>query len=159
MAENHMVSFSLVVLAAVFAVQVHGTDICSKADYGPLCRSVVKGASDPIAAMKTSIEHLMLETQRAKSTSTKLGKSQSMDVCKQNFDDAIYDLEKSLEYLKKNDKPGLKISLSAALTYYVTCDDAVAEGGIMQMAEGLLSTDTMLRHMASNCLYLSTLLK
>ncbi|CAK9316575.1 unnamed protein product [Citrullus colocynthis] len=160
MAEKHLVSFSLVFLAVVvFAGQAHGSAICDKADFPALCRSSVKGASDPKSAIKAAIEHLIFETNHAKDSSQKIGHLKSLSVCKQNFNDAIDDLRKSLQYLKNHDIPSLKISLSGALTDYSTCDDAVVESGDERKASSVLSTDTILENMAGNCLYLATLLK
>ncbi|CAK9316576.1 unnamed protein product [Citrullus colocynthis] len=160
MAGRHLVSFSLVILAvAALTGQAHGSAICDKADFPALCRSTVKDASDPTSAMTAAIEHLIFETEHAKDSSQKIGNLKSLSVCKQNLDDALDDLQKSLQYLKNNDIPSLKISLSGALTDYSTCDDAVMENGDEKKASGVLNTDTLLRNLAGNCLYLATLLK
>lgn len=157
MAEKHMVLYF--VAAAVLAGQADGADICEKAAYASLCRSSVKGATEPAAGLQAAIEHLILETKHAKESSMKLGAMKCLDVCKQNYDDAVTDLQKSVQYLTKNDKPSLKISLSAALTDYVTCDDAVMESGNSKKVGDLMSVDVVLRHMAANCLHLASLLK
>ncbi|XP_038893230.1 pectinesterase inhibitor-like [Benincasa hispida] len=160
MAEKHLVSFSFVFLAvAVFAGQAHGSTICDKSDYPALCRSAVKGASDPESALKAAIEHLISETNHAKESSQTVGNLKSLSVCKQNFKDAVDDLQKSLQHLKNYDLPSLKISLSGALTDYSTCDDAVVDNGDEKKALGVLSTDALLERLASNCLYLASLLR
>ncbi|KGN51780.1 pectinesterase inhibitor 12 [Cucumis sativus] len=160
MGEKHLVSFSMVfLLVAVFISQAQGSALCDEAAFPALCRSTVKGASDPTSALKITIEHLIFETKRAKDSSLKIGSLKSLGVCKQNFDDAVDDLQSSLAYMQKKDIPSLKINLSAALTFYSTCDDAVVESGDQKKASTVLSNDLLLQHLAANCLHLSTLLK
>ncbi|XP_038891721.1 uncharacterized protein LOC120081119 [Benincasa hispida] len=166
MAENRLVSFSLVFLAAatvvLFAGQAQGIDICGEAGYVPLCRSVVKGVSDPAVAIVKAIEHLLFETKRAKAASVKMVNKQAINVCNQNYDSAIDDLEKALEYLKSNDKASLRVMLSGALSFYVSCTDAVMEVtgfGVVKMVSEIVKTDTTLKQLASNCLHIASLLK
>ncbi|XP_008446182.1 pectinesterase inhibitor-like [Cucumis melo] len=160
MGENHLVSFSMVFLfAAVFIGQAHGSSLCDKAAFPALCRSTLKGASDPTSALKNAIKHLIFETRRAKVSSLRIGSLKSLVVCKQNFDDAIDDLETSLAYMQKKDIASLKINLSAAMTDYSTCDDAVIESGEQKKASRVLNTDNLLEQLAANCLYLASLLK
>ncbi|KAA0034294.1 pectinesterase inhibitor-like [Cucumis melo var. makuwa] len=168
MAKKQSVSFSpvfLVVATAVvvlFAGQAQGVDICAQAEYVPLCRSVVKGASDPTVAIKTAIQHLSFETKRAKTASSILGNKQAIDACTQNYDSALDNLQKSLEYLQIKDLPSLRVMLSGALSFYVSCTDAVAEVstfGVVKMAKNVEKTDTALQHLAGNCLHIASLLK
>ncbi|CAK9316574.1 unnamed protein product [Citrullus colocynthis] len=163
MAEKQLVSFSLVFLAAVlFAGQAQGSDICQEAQYVPLCRSVVKGTSDPTVAIKIAIENLLFETKRAKAGSVKLANAQAINACNQNYDSAIDSLEKGLQYLKSKDKQSLQVMLSGALSFYVSCSDAVVEVssfGVVKMASTIMNTDTTLQHLASNCLHVASLLK
>ncbi|XP_023542070.1 uncharacterized protein LOC111802045 [Cucurbita pepo subsp. pepo] len=157
MAKMHSVSFSMIVLVAVFGGQAKGGGPCDKADHVQLCQTAVKGATEPEAALKAAIEHLIVETERAREEAAKLGKMEPLDVCKTNFNDAIRGLKESLNHLKTKDKHSLKTKLSAALTFYVTCDDTLAEGRVVQLASDVLTTDAMLRQLAGVCLYLATL--
>ncbi|XP_004135485.1 uncharacterized protein LOC101212847 [Cucumis sativus] len=170
MAKKQLVSFSpvfLVVAAAaavvvLFAGQAQGVDICVHSEYIPLCRSVVKGASDPTAAIKTAIGHLLFETKRAKTSSVVLGNEQAISACNQNYDLALDNLQKSLEYLQSKDLASLRVMLSGALSSYVSCTDAVAEVssfGVVKMAKNVEQTDTTLQHLAGNCLHIASLLK
>ncbi|XP_022983388.1 uncharacterized protein LOC111481993 [Cucurbita maxima] len=167
MAENRLVSFSLLFLAAVAAAtlscngQAHGSDICDKADYVRLCRFAVKGSNDPRVALKNTIEVLMSQTESAKASSQRLGNSQFIAVCTENFDSAIDDLVKSLQYLESNDKASLQSSLTGSLSFYVTCKDTLVEGGdgVMKLASNLLIKDDMLQRMGANSLYLASLLR
>lgn len=174
MAIKHYISFSLVFLATttfLLAGNTHGhglllhghahglrigkRDLCRKADYKPLCRSIVRGQSDPRAAVGSAIYQLIFQSRQAMRLADRLGKSPYAKSCKENFDDAIYNLNTCLQNLRKRDKASLNINLSAALNDYVTCDDTFSESG---RSNPLRKTDALLRHMASNCLYLSTLI-
>ena len=130
-------------------------DLCKKADYPALCRSVVKGLVDPSTAMETSIKQLMVETKQAMSVA-KRQKSSAMDVCIEVYDDAYSNLETCLSSLKSHDKGTLNINLSAALTDYVTCQDAIAEKGL---SSPITRNNNLLSQMTTNCLYLSGLIR
>ncbi|KAB1202710.1 hypothetical protein CJ030_MR7G024230 [Morella rubra] len=166
MAMKHYTSFSLVFLATITGLLAGGADagehsdntkdLCHRADFQPLCRSVVKGLNEPHAALESAINQLISHSHRAKGLAGRHGKSQNVDVCKENFDDAIFNLKTSLKNLKTRDLDSLNTNLSAALSDYVTCDDAFTESS---QNNPIGDTDTLLRHMASNCLYLSSLLK
>jgi hypothetical protein len=159
MAFKHYTSFSLVFLATatiLLAGHAHGTkDLCQEADYKALCRAVVKGLSEPHAALKPAIHLLIIESRRAFELADKQGKSMNVPVCKQNFDDAIDNLQKCLKNLKNRDFPRLKINLSAALSDYMICDYAIT---VSAFNNPISKNTALLRHMASNCLYLSSLL-
>lgn len=131
-------------------------DICKKSDYPGLCRSVVKGLKTPTVAIEAAIRQLMSETKQAMAVAQRQKSKPGMDVCYENYDDAYSNLETCLSNLKTHDKGSLNINLSAALTDYVTCDDAVAEVG---GPSTLTRTNVMLREMASNCLYISSLIR
>ncbi|XP_022991039.1 uncharacterized protein LOC111487748 [Cucurbita maxima] len=150
-----------VAAAMVLEGEAEGVDICEKADDVSLCRSYVKGSSDPRPAIKATIEQLLSETKRAKTSSEKLGDSDFIGVCTENYDSAIDDLQNSLLSLEKNDKASLQSSLSGVATFYVTCTDTVSEGGvhIMKMAKKLVKKDSKLQHLAGTSLYLASLLK
>lgn len=130
-------------------------DLCGKADYPVLCRSVVRGLSKPSVALESAIRQLMLQTKMARTTAKRLRKSPGMEVCSETYKDAFGNLKTCLSTLKTGDKPTLNINLSAALTGYVTCDDAVAERG---GTSPVTRTNLTLRQMATNCLYLSSLI-
>lgn len=158
--------FSLVLLATttvLLASHTHGHssllsgkhDLCEKADFKPLCRTMVKGLADPRAALGSAIYQLIFQSRRAMRLVNMHGKSEYVDVCKENLDDAIDNLNTCLQNLKENDLASLNTNLSAALADYVTCDDSFSESG---QSNPFGQIDELLRDMASNCLYLSTLL-
>jgi hypothetical protein len=164
MAIKHYISFSLVFLATT-TVFLHGhahslcigkCDLYRKANYKPLYRSIVRGRSDPRAALESAIYQLIFKSRRAMRLADRLEKSQYAKSYKENFDNAIYNLNTCLQNLKKCDKASLNINLSAALNDYVTCDDTFSESG---RSNPFRKTDALLRHMASNYLYLSTLIR
>ncbi|XP_022151772.1 uncharacterized protein LOC111019676 [Momordica charantia] len=157
MGAKNLVCLSLV-LVAVAVAQAHAADICAKADYAALCRSMVKGAgNNPVAATRAGIEKLILATKIAREARLKSAKSGALGVCKETFANAISELKMGLDYLQKKDKDSLNIELSGAMTDYTTCDDAIAESGVVGKAVGIVKIDRTLLNMASNCLYLSTL--
>ncbi|KAG7034534.1 hypothetical protein SDJN02_04264, partial [Cucurbita argyrosperma subsp. argyrosperma] len=160
MAQQNLVSLFLIA-AILLCCQAHASDVCDKAEYVDLCKSVVKGATDPKAAIKTSLEFLLSETQRLKASSGKFKNSQFIDVCTENYDSAIDDLNNSLKNLQSNDIASLKITLSGSLSFYETCNDAVAEGGkgVVKVASKLVKKDNKLKHIAANALHFATLLK
>ncbi|XP_038886537.1 uncharacterized protein LOC120076712 [Benincasa hispida] len=129
-------------------------DLCQRADFPALCRSVVKGIHDPSVAIESTIKQLMFQTKQAMNVARRR-KSSAMDVCIEVYDDAYSNLETCLSSLQSHDKGTLNINLSAALTDYVTCDDAVAEIGLISP---VTRTNDLMRRMASNCLYLSSLI-
>lgn len=160
MAIKHcMISFSLVFLATVtilLAGQAHAHSLCKKADYQPLCLSIVKGQTDAHSALESAITALISRSNRAKSSVDKQGKSENVDDCTESFDDAVSNLKKSLDNLKNRDMASLNINLSAALTDFATCDDTFSESS---ETNPIGNKNILLSHMASNCLYLSSLIR
>ncbi|KDP26631.1 hypothetical protein JCGZ_17789 [Jatropha curcas] len=130
-------------------------DLCEATDYKPLCRATVKGITDPAKAIKKAIELVVLKTKHALLMARLLEQSDTNDICKESYDDAISDLEESIQSLEDNDEGTLNTNLSAAISYYTTCDDAYAE---MDEQTSLTKVNVILEHMVSNCLALVTLL-
>ncbi|KAL5759877.1 hypothetical protein ACOSP7_018382 [Xanthoceras sorbifolium] len=111
-----------------------GGDLCQNTDYKSLCRSVVRGITNPAQATEVAIKALISETI-------------------QEFEDSIDNLNTALKYLVINhDKDALNSYLSAAVTGYVTCDDTYADSG---KASPLAQNTTLLGQMGSNCLALA----
>ncbi|CAG7893247.1 unnamed protein product [Brassica rapa] len=134
-----------------------GRDPCSVSDFKVLCRSVVKGQKNVNAATEVSIRELMKRTTKAKEVAASGRKSGGgLETCYSNYDSAIGNLQKALKDLKKNDGFSLNINLSASLTEFDTCNDAM--GGAKASNVFARSTKT-LHEMADNCLALSTLVK
>ncbi|EOA34730.1 hypothetical protein CARUB_v10022301mg [Capsella rubella] len=134
-----------------------GRDPCSVSDFKVLCRSVVKGQKNVNAATEVSIRELMKRTIKAKEAA-KIGRKSGggLKTCYSNYDSALDNLQKALKNIKQNDGFSLNINLSASLTDFDTCNDAMAGGkGSNVFAK---STST-LHEMADNCLALSTLVK
>ncbi|KFK41464.1 hypothetical protein AALP_AA2G134300 [Arabis alpina] len=132
-------------------------DPCSVSDFKVLCRSVVKGQKNVNAATEVSIRELMKRTIKAKQAAASGRKSGGgFDTCYSNYDSAIDNLQKALNNIKQNDGFSLNINLSASLTDFDTCNDAM--GGAKASNMFAKSTST-LHEMADNCLALSTLVK
>lgn len=133
-----------------------GGDICRRADYPGLCRAVVRGQRSPYAASQATVKQLIAETIAAKKAAAKAaGKyRQVLGVCKENYGDALSSLRTSLGNMKAHDKGSFNSNLSAALTDYETCEDTFSEMGIRSP---LARTNTRLRQMADNGLYLATM--
>lgn len=170
MAFNRPKSFSMVFLAIttlliLLADQAHGRglgsrrrnlggDICRRSDYPAVCRSTVKGQTNPYAATQVAVKQLISASAAAKKVASKAGRSQVLGICKENYDDALSSLKTSLGYMRTHDKGSFNSYVSAALTDFDTCDDAFSEMGL---SSPLLKTNTRLRQMASNVLYLATM--
>ncbi|KAF3431223.1 hypothetical protein FNV43_RR25953 [Rhamnella rubrinervis] len=160
MAFKHYTLFSLVFLAAasisISGAQARGVNLCAKADYPALCLLLVKGETDPTRATESVIYRLIRQTKKAKKHLSRFGTSQSqvIQVCQESYDDAIYDLHTCLDNLKSHDKAGFNSNLSAALTDYVTCDDAFGELGETSPVQNV---NRKLRRMAGTGLYLETM--
>jgi len=84
-----------------------------------------------------------------------MGNSENNDICKEMYDDVISDLEESIQNLKNGDKNTLNTNLSAAISYFSTCDDAFAE---MDEVSPLTRANTVLEHMVDNTLSLVPLM-
>ncbi|KAF2299602.1 hypothetical protein GH714_038391 [Hevea brasiliensis] len=135
---KHQCSFPLVFLATatlLLAGQATATatatvsDLCAATEYKPLCRATLKGITDPNAAIEASINQVILKSKHAYFRSRTMGNDETTEICKEMYDDAITDLENSLKALKAKDKGTLDSNLSAAISYYSSCDDSYAEMG------------------------------
>ncbi|KAK9276615.1 hypothetical protein L1049_006150 [Liquidambar formosana] len=140
----------------------HGViaNLCAHTDYPNLCKSLVNEGIDATSATELVINALVLKTTHAKTSAVKLGDGGSprsksnLDTCKEVYDDAITNLMTSIKCLKRGDKAGLNINLSAALTDYVTCDDTFTEtpGATCPLTK----VNKLLRKMASNALAMAS---
>ncbi|KAK2636540.1 hypothetical protein Ddye_031332 [Dipteronia dyeriana] len=123
---KHCMSLSLAFLAVAATVLLlagnaaaTAVDLCKEADFQGLCKSVIKGATDPKKATGLAIKALIVETEHVQEAAKKLGKSQELDVCKEVIDDVIDNLNGALQFLKSNDKGSLNSYLSAVLTDFL----------------------------------------
>ncbi|GAV80041.1 PMEI domain-containing protein, partial [Cephalotus follicularis] len=161
---KHYPSFSLVFLAVSVTLLAHQAtarvggihDLCRNTDYQQLCREVIRGANKPSRATENAILSLITETNKATVLASKFGQNQYIDACKGLYSDAIDSLKTSLDSLKTKDKGTLNSNLSAALTYYGTCDDTYAEAG---QNSPLAATNKHLAQMADNSLALASLIQ
>lgn len=132
-------------------------DPCTVADFPALCRGTIKGHKNVNAATDVAIRELMKRTRQAKGIAKKeLKRDGGVATCLSNFNSAFDNLDKALKNIKENDGFSLNINLSAALTDYDTCSDAMKgtqELNVVYKSAGVLY------QMADNCLALSTLVK
>lgn len=158
MAIKHCTSFSLllILLAMVSNSESRPVNLCSGADYIPLCQKIVKGQNSPLGATDQVIHLLIKETESAKRLLLQYAssKSQPAQICKECYDDAVFDLQLCLTNQKDHDKGSFNSNLSAALTDYVTCDDAYAE---KRQVSPVKKLNKMLRQIADTGLYLETM--
>ncbi|KAK0574595.1 hypothetical protein LWI29_025927 [Acer saccharum] len=158
---KHCMSLSLAFLAVAATVLLLAgnaaatvADLCKETDSFPeLCKSVIKGTTDPKKATELAIKALIVKTEHVKEAAKKLGKSEELGVCDEMIDDAIDNLNGALQFLKSNDERSLNDYLSAVLTDIVTCDDAYEESG---KTSPLAKTTETAKKMASNCLALAS---
>ncbi|CAN8313050.1 unnamed protein product [Cochlearia groenlandica] len=134
------------------------SDPCTVADFPALCRGTIKGQTNVNAATDTAIRELMKRTRQAKEIAAKEPKGHGgISTCLSNFNNAFDNLDKALKNIKENDGFSLNINLSAALTDYDTCSDAMKEARVVNNV--VYKSAGVLYQMADNCLALSTLVK
>ncbi|XP_010552665.1 PREDICTED: uncharacterized protein LOC104822979 [Tarenaya hassleriana] len=155
-----MVRVTAVVVVVLMAVteaagRPKADDPCSVTDFPVLCKSAVKNMKDPLSATAAAINALLPLTEKAKAEAQKGKSDGGFSICLSNYDSAIDNLNKSLKNIRENDGFSLNVNLSAALTNFETCNDAV-DGS--PAAKDIAKSAGVLRQMADNCLSLSTLL-
>ncbi|XP_074316605.1 uncharacterized protein LOC141652891 [Silene latifolia] len=78
--------------------------------------------------------------------------AQAISTCKQMYENAREEISKAMELASKNDKYGVNIYLSAALTYIDTCKDEIPKD--MKEDSKIVQTNKLLEELASNTLAL-----
>ncbi|XP_010460122.1 PREDICTED: uncharacterized protein LOC104741050 [Camelina sativa] len=132
-------------------------DPCTVSDFPALCRGTIKGQTNVNAATDVAIRELMKRTRQAKTIAEKeLKRDGGVATCLSNFNSAFDNLDKALKNIKENDGFSLNINLSAALTDYDSCSDAMKETREVNV---VYKSAGVLYQMADNCLALSTLVK
>ncbi|WZZ16803.1 hypothetical protein YC2023_109892 [Brassica napus] len=120
----------LLLVASSQALKLSLGDPCTVADYPKLCRRTIKGQTNVNAATDMAIKELMKRTMQAKDMAKKEPKGDGgVAVCLSTFGSAFDNLDKALKNIQGNDGFSLNINLSAALTDYDTCSDAMKETG------------------------------
>ncbi|KAF5726733.1 hypothetical protein HS088_TW22G00415 [Tripterygium wilfordii] len=162
MAFKSCTSFSLVFLAMALAITFLATpaastvDLCADADYKALCKAALRGITNPTAGTQVTIKALISETHRGIMNAKRFpGKDNIAKVCKESYEDALDNLNKSLNNVREQDKGSLNINLSAAYADFVSCDDAYSERGRVSPYARL---NRHLERMASNSLAVATVL-
>ncbi|CAN7094343.1 unnamed protein product [Brassica rapa subsp. narinosa] len=118
----------LLLVASSQALKLSLGDPCTVADYPKLCRRTIKGQTNVNAATDMAIKELMKRTMQAKDMAKKEQKGDGgVAVCLSTFGSAFDNLDKALKNIQGNDGFSLNINLSAALTDYDTCSDAMKE--------------------------------
>ena len=149
----------LLLVASSQALKFSLGDPCTVADYPKLCRRTIKGQTNVNAAMDMAIKELMKRTMQAKDMAKKEPKGDGgVAVCLSTFGSAFDNLNKALKNIQENDGFSLNMNLSAALTDYDTCSDAMKETGEVSVSVFYKSAGALYK-MADNCLALSTLVK
>ncbi|XP_068641774.1 putative invertase inhibitor [Aristolochia californica] len=160
-----------VICSGSSAASANLATVCKKADHQDLCYSAAKHifkteTITPAGATKASILVTLDSTKQAKNMATTMTvkvkskdsmESANFNVCLQLYDDAIRNLQKSLENLSDGALSDLKINLSAVLTDYSTCDDAFAE--VPGLASPLGKINSQLNMLTRNNLALASVLQ
>ncbi|KAH7515689.1 uncharacterized protein LOC112493073 [Ziziphus jujuba] len=162
MAIKHCKCLSLLLFLAMFSIFLAGiaesrpVNLCGGADYKRLCQKIVKGQNSPLGATYEVVHQLISETKRAKRmlSQSASSKSQAAQICKENFDDALFDLHVCITNQNNHDKGSFNSNLSAVVADYVACDDAYTEAGQISPVDKL---NKKLQNMADIGLYLETL--
>lgn len=149
----------LLLVASSQALKLSLGDPCTVTDYPKLCRRTIKGQTNVNVATDMAIKELMKRTMQVKDIAKKEPKGDGgVAVCLSTFGSAFDNLDKALKNIQGNDGFSLNINLSAALTDYDTCSDAMKETGEVSVSVFYKSAG-LLYKMADNCLALSTLVK
>ena len=150
---KHCMSLSLAFLAVAATVLLlagnaaaTSVDLCQKIHNNStqeLCKSVIKGTTDPRKATELAIEALIVE----------IGHVKEANVCNEVMDEAIDNLNGALKFLKSNDKGSLNDYLAEVLADFGDCEEAYEESG---KTSPLAKTTETAKKMASNCLALAS---
>ena len=150
---KHCMSLSLAFLAVAATVLLlagnaaaTSVDLCKKIHNNStqeLCKSVIKGTTDPRKATELAIEALIVE----------IGHVKEANVCNEVMDEAIDNLNGALKFLKSNDKGSLNDYLAEVLADFGDCEEAYEESG---KTSPLAKTTETAKKMASNCLALAS---
>ncbi|XP_034227787.1 putative pectinesterase/pectinesterase inhibitor 26 [Prunus dulcis] len=145
-------------------------NICAKTTNSALCSSTVlpnlRGNADPTTVLQIEMKACLDLTKgalgqlkkTASNPSTSPADVSSIKVCQEVYESAVDDINGASEAIAARDVGTLQTRLSAVITYFGTCDDAVAEspGFKLPLKEDDVVT---LNKLASNCMAISTLLK
>ncbi|KAJ9154597.1 hypothetical protein P3X46_027917 [Hevea brasiliensis] len=139
--------------------------ICDQTDYASLCLSSItpyfNGKTDTVSVLQMAINATVQQTKLAISAAEKLATASNtpdetastLSDCKQNYEDALDDLQSAQDAIPENDIGTINTMLSAAITEYGTCNDEFS--GPNPMA----NYGDKLTKMNSNCLVIASLLK
>ncbi|KAK0598045.1 hypothetical protein LWI29_031000 [Acer saccharum] len=150
---KHCMSLSLAFLAVAATVLLlagnaaaTSVDLCKKIHSNStqeLCKSVIKGTTDPRKATELAIKALIVE----------IGHVKEANVCNEEMDEAIDNLNGALKFLKSNDKGSLNDYLAEVVADFGDCEEEFEESG---KTSPLAKTTETAKKMASNCLALAS---
>lgn len=161
-------------LHAVPGVSPAVRDICHKTDYPLLCISSLlpylaagggRGKTDVLSVLHMEIEASLHASQRAldavsrmvEEPSTPSETKENLEVCKENYSDAIDNLKDAEAAIPTGDVGRLNSVLSAVLSDFGTCEDGFADSAPGSTSPTARYYDP-LRKLASNCLAISSLI-
>ncbi|KAK6930270.1 Pectinesterase inhibitor domain [Dillenia turbinata] len=147
--------------------------ICESTDYPQICLSTIgpflTGKTDTISVLeiviKACVQHAKLALKAAKQLSKKSGVSQILssgaDVCRENFEDALDNLQRAMDAIPGKDIGTINSMLSAVVTDAGSCEDAFQEGPVPDSDEEppMKIYYDKLSKMASNCLAVASLIQ
>ncbi|ERN02102.1 pectinesterase 3 [Amborella trichopoda] len=140
--------------------------ICKHTDYPDVClRSILPYLEangglplDPATAFHAEVIACQTEAKVAKSIAAKMAADpttssdtvECLQICIENYDDALDNIDKAVAALAKKDLGTVNTMLSAALTDFSTCDDAFGE--LPATDSPMASYDDKLNKLSSNLL-------
>ncbi|KAL2510261.1 uncharacterized protein Fot_33908 [Forsythia ovata] len=134
-------------------------EFCKTASHKELCTKMVNGAKNLHDASKNAMESTLIAAKKLQSMTKLIGptlsamrpitKDSILSTCQENFDNAVDDLETSLQSLENKDEGTLLTHLSAATAS--DCSDAFAEMGA-KLPPPLSSHVDYVFKLVSNCL-------
>ncbi|KAL9242957.1 hypothetical protein vseg_016909 [Gypsophila vaccaria] len=136
-------------------------EACKKTDHPGECSASVAplldGNYEPVAVLQGESKAFERALEVASEDISNIwgvvgGDEQSMTTCKQMYENAREEIAKAMELSTKNDKYGVNIHMSAALSFIATCKDEIPQG--MKDDSTIVATNNLLSNLASNCLAL-----
>ncbi|KAK9704765.1 hypothetical protein RND81_07G009500 [Saponaria officinalis] len=138
-------------------------EVCKKTDHPSECSAsvaplLIDGDYEPITVLQgetKAFEHALEVARDGISNIWSAGDEKDESIvstCKQMYDNAREEIAKAMELSTKNDKYGVNIHVSAALSFISTCQDEIPKD--MKDDSTLVATNNLLSNLASNCLAL-----
>ncbi|KAK9685011.1 hypothetical protein RND81_10G249500 [Saponaria officinalis] len=136
-------------------------EACKTTDFPSECSSSVApllldGKSEPLDILQGQAKALTHALEIAKenidSLKSEVKKEQTILTCKQMYENAKGEISKAMELASRNDKYGVNVYFSGAITFIETCKDELPKD--LKNDSTIILVNNLLSNLASNCLAL-----